>query len=363
MFNPQVEKIMSFIIAVTLISVWTTATSGKTLGPSTSTSVPNTFDNPNPYIVTTMKNVWRDDTTCEIIFNTDPSNPTGYYLKLEGGKLTVIHCNMDQILNPSGNPGGSPGGSPSAKHTSNKNIRLCERDGPWTRIGYLNMSESLHNCPPNWEEYTKDTGGIRTCQRKSSGASCDSVIIPSNDIHYAEICGRIVGYQYGFTDAVSPNSYSKDINGYYVDGVSITHGTPRKHVWTLMSGLNQYGDFGSVYSQCPCYTDCNFGKSCSQWVSVESFIGNDWYCESGNDQYDRVYSYAKSHTNDPLWDGKGCSNAESPCCAQKTGQPPQPWFYKSIPGGTKDHLEIRICCDYKKSVEDVLVTMYELYVK
>ena len=37
LLNPQVENIMSFIIAVALISVWTHAT-GKTLGPSTSTN-------------------------------------------------------------------------------------------------------------------------------------------------------------------------------------------------------------------------------------------------------------------------------------------------------------------------------------
>ena len=310
-----------------------------------------------------MKNVWRDDTTCEIIFNTDPSNPTGYYLKLEGGKLTVIHCNMDQILNPSGNPGGSPsgspGGSPSAKHTSNKNIRLCGKDGPWTRIGYLDMSESLHNCPPNWEEYTKDTGGIRTCQRKSSGPSCDSVIIPSNDIHYTEICGRVVGYQFGSTGAIASNL--NDINSYYVDGVSITRGTPRQHLWTLMSGLNQYGTYNYV-SHCPCYTDCADGKSCSVWQPDQSFfLENDWYCESGNNDYS-TWGY-KSYMNDPLWDGKGCSNKESPCCAQKPGQPPQPWFYKVIQGGTKDHLEIRICGDDGKISADILVTMYELYVK
>ena len=355
LLNPQVEKIMSFIIAVALISVWTPATSGITLGHSTA-SVPNTFDNPNPYIVTTMKNVWRDDTTCEIIFNTDPSNPSGYYLKLEADrKLNVIYCNKDH---PGGSPSGSPGGNPDAKHTRNKNIRLCGKDGPWTKIGYLDMSESLHDCPPNWEEYTKDTGGIRTCRRRSSGPSCDSVIIPSNDIHYTEICGRVVGFQFGSTGAIASNI--QDINSYYVDGVSITHGTPRQHVWTLMAGLNQNGVYNHD-SQCPCYTGCAH-KSCSVMQSVQIFfIKNDWYCESGNNDYS-TWGY-KSYMSDPLWDGKGCSNEESPCCAQKPGQPPQPWFYKVIEGGTKDHLEIRICDDDAKRYADVLVTMYELYVK
>ena len=68
--------------------------------------------------------------------------------------------------------------------------------------------------------------------------------------------------------------------------------------------------------------------------------------------------------SDPLWDGKGCSNDESPCCTQKQGQPaPQPWFHKVIRGGTKDDLEIRICDRFNKNGADILVTMYELYVK
>ena len=65
------------------------------------------------------------------------------------------------------------------------------------------------------------------------------------------MCGRVVGYQYGSTDAVYPGRYTgetygsvidsshNDINSYYVDGVSITRGSPRQHVWTLMAGLNE----------------------------------------------------------------------------------------------------------------------------
>ena len=329
---------MSFsIIAVALISVWISVTSGITLPPPPGPSPKS------PYIVTTMKNVWRDDTTCEIIFNTDPSNPTGYYLKLDSGKLslTVMYCDMN-----------TPGPKPPAKK-----LHVCGKDGPWRRIGYLDMSESFQNCPSNWQEYTKDTGGIRTCQRKSSGASCDSVIIPSTGIQYTEICGRVVGYQYGRTTAVY--STEQDINSYYVNGVSITRGTPRQHVWTLIAGINENPDtIYGPYFQCPCRT----GGSSS---SPPSFVYNDWYCESGSTDnvINILQSSSQSYMSDPLWDGKGCSNDESPCCAQKPGQPPQPWFHKVIPSGTKDDVEIRICDTYDKSYADVLVTMYELYIK
>ena len=57
------------------------------------------------------------------------------------------------------------------------------------------------------------------------------------------MCGRVVGYQYASTDAVDTfiggTSIHNDINSYYVDGVSITRGSPRQHVWALMAGLNE----------------------------------------------------------------------------------------------------------------------------
>ena len=77
------------------------------------------------------------------------------------------------------------------------------------------------------------------------------------------MCGRIVGYQYNSPDAVHNYLWSKpwptgagidpshdDINSHYVDGVSITHGFPRKHIWTFMGGLLDV-TYSSYYN-CPC---------------------------------------------------------------------------------------------------------------
>ena len=277
----------------------------------------------------------RELDSCKNIKAAEPSSQTGYYPMIDSsGNFFGMYCNMDT---------------------------LCGSGGGWSRIGFLNMSDYRQKCPDNWEEYTKDTGGIRTCRRSTDGASCDSVVIPSLDIQYTEICGRVVGYQYASVDAVYTASYRKNINSYYVDGVSITRGTPRQHVWTLMAGVNQNG-VTNWYSQCPCHAGCG-GNMCSpQWVTVETgLIGNDWYCESGNNEKNN-WRY-KSYMSDPLWDGNDCQPDESACCAQKPGQPPQPWFHKVITGETKDHLEIRICCDEGKGNEGVLVTMYELYIK
>ena len=47
-----------------------------------------------------------------------------------------------------------------------------------------------------------------------------------------------VGYQKGNTDGFASEFHStRSINGPCVDGVSITYGTPRKHIWRYAIGL------------------------------------------------------------------------------------------------------------------------------
>ena len=44
---------------------------------------------------------------------------------------------------------------------------------------------------------------------------------------YTKVCGRVIGYQVGHPDAFHS---SKSIDKAYVEGVSITHGSPRSHI-------------------------------------------------------------------------------------------------------------------------------------
>ena len=58
-----------------------------------------------------------------------------------------------------------------------------------------------------------------------------------------------VGYQKSSTDGFADFHFSKrSINGPYVDGVSITYGTPRKHVRTYASG-NSDSDMSNYLPQ------------------------------------------------------------------------------------------------------------------
>ena len=200
-----------------------------------------------------------------------------------------------------------------------------------------------------------ESNGVRACGRATSSvASCQSVQFPSNGIRYSQVCGRVVGYQYASPDAVQYyiSTAHNDIKSYYVDGVSITRGSPRKHIWTLMAGLNEASFYqGDGRHNCPC------SQGSTQNSTLQSFIGNDYFCESGNPSTDGSYEI-KLYTQDPLWDGKGCGTLEGNCCSA-TGLP---WFNKILNSTTTDYIELRVCTDQNTANEDVPVSFYEIYV-
>ena len=260
-------------------------------------------------------------TSCKQIKNLLPNSQSDYYVlaSANGSTHHTAFCNMEP---------------------------LCGSGGGWTRLAYLNMNDSMVNCPSGFRLY--QSGGVRVCGRAtSSGGSCTSVQFPSNGISYSQVCGRVTGYQYGGTDAIYQPTYSyrNDINSYYVDGVSITRGSPRQHIWTLMAG---FSDSSTSSHYCP----CNNGST----VSVQSFIGNDYFCESGNTG-SSVYHIL--HTSDPLWDGQSCGSLEPPCC----NVPGIPWFHRDYGSTTTDYIELRVCADRRTDYDDSPVSYYEIYVK
>ena len=49
------------------------------------------------------------------------------------------------------------------------------------------------------------------------------------------MCSRIIGYQYTSPDGMYRH---ENIDSVYVDGITVTHGSPRQHIWTLYAGLD-----------------------------------------------------------------------------------------------------------------------------
>ena len=266
-------------------------------------------------------------TSCQEIKSKQPNSPSGVYLlATTSGKTNYVYCHMGE---------------------------LCGTEGGWTRLAYLDMSDSTENCPTGFKLY--ESNGVRACGRaNSSVAICQSVQFPSNGIRYSQVCGRVVGYQYASTDTVYNefDTAHNNINSYYVDGVSITRGSPRKHIWTLMAGLNDASVFKNGRYNCPC------SQGSTQNSTLQSFIGNDYFCESGNPSTDGTWQ-AILYTQDPLWDGKGCGSLEGNCCSA-TGLP---WFNKILNSTTTDYIELRVCADQDTNDEDVPVSFYEIYVK
>ena len=275
-------------------------------------------------------------TSCQEIKNKQPNSVSGVYLlATSSGDTNYVYCHMGE---------------------------LCGTEGGWARLAYLDMSDSTQNCPTGFKLY--ESNGVRACGRANSSSvgSCQSVQFPSNGIRYSQVCGRVVGYQYYSTDANYPGDYTgetpgsiitsehNNINSYYTDGVSITRGSPRKHIWTLMAGLIDASL--NQGANCPC------SQGSVQNTTLQSFMGNDYFCESGNPSTDSTWQ-AILYTQDPLWDGKGCSSLEENCCSA----PGLPWFNNVLNSTTTDYIELRVCGDQGTNDEDVPVSFYEIYVK
>ena len=250
-------------------------------------------------------------TSCKQVKQEQPLSPSGTYIlsTASGDGTYETYCNMGE---------------------------LCGSGGGWTRLGYLDMTDATENCPSALRLY--QSGGVRGCGRPVSGnGSCASVQFPSNGISYSQICGRVTGYQFASTDA----TVTGNLNSNYVDGVSITRGSPRKHVWTLISG------WSDTHNVNPC--------RCNQ--QPQAFIGSNYFCESGNPTSNTGQTLFVA---DPLWDGQNCGSYETACC----NVPGIPWFHRDYGSTTTtDYIELRVCGDESTANEDVAVGLYEIYVQ
>ena len=117
----------------------------------------------------------------------------------------------------------------------------CGGLGQWTRVAYLNMSDSTQQCPATWNLISTP---VRTCGRSSTtSASCDSAVFPSGGHSYQQVCGRIIAYQIGdpgaFVGAVRDGRNSTEQQ--YITGLSLTHGAAgaRQHIWSFAAYTTQ----------------------------------------------------------------------------------------------------------------------------
>ena len=202
----------------------------------------------------------------------------------------------------------------------------------WMQVA--NVNSNTTGCPAGLEEIVRDD---QTLCRKTIDTGCSSAVFPTHGVSYSKVCGRVYGYINDTLDSFSRGSKKNicgpncTIDDPYVDGVSITHGSPRQHVWTFGGG-----------GGCPC---SNRPSS----TTVPPYVGEDYYCDN-----------ARRNTfvvEDRLWDGENCKSSVVLCCERAN------WFCKELPQPTTDDVEVRLCTDQRRVDEDIYVDVIEIYVQ
>jgi len=148
--------------------------------------------------------------SCNDIYQLNPSSRgvSGYYIVAVDTTPSFVYCDMKL---------------------------KCGGEKGWMRVANISVTNG-DRCPNGWK---KITSPVVACRAPSDKAGCYSAHFSTHNIPYSRICGMIVGYQKGSPDGFASFVHKTSINDPYVDGVSITYGTPRKHIWSYGAGFSE----------------------------------------------------------------------------------------------------------------------------
>ena len=219
----------------------------------------------------------------------------------------------------------------------------------WSRIAYFDTMQG-DSCPTGLRTVTNTTTNQTACGRTNTSAGCASLKFQSSNRRYTNICGRVRGYQENNPEGFFYGlSNKRIIDGPYANGILITQGSPRKHIWSYVTGASENQGYYNMQYICPCArTTPNITSS-----DVPNFVNNHYYCESGyNGRYPH---WGGVIWEDPLWDGQGCHNPGNQCCNQYG------WFHRQVQASS-EYIELRICADQEYTNEDIPVDQFEIWV-
>jgi len=255
--------------------------------------------------------------SCKELHECNPALPSGYYNIRTPQGAERVFCEM--------------------------NTRNCGNiTGGWMRAAYIDMTDVNNTCPQGLIESIHSSK--RMCTRSNANAGCSSVTFPSHKLPYTKVCGRARGYQFRSTDGFATYTvHGTSLNSYYLDGLSITYGSPRNHIWSFAAGISKDRNLGP--SNCPC-------AATRQGASVPPFVGRNYFCESGNTGPQEAQWYL----DDPLWDSQGCASGST--CCNRGG----PWFTTTLGQEVRDDTEVRVCSNEIKSHEDIGLDQLEILV-
>ena len=246
-------------------------------------------------------------TSCKEIYQSDAESKTGEYTLYDAvtGEAYNTTCIMGTF-------------------------KYCNKEAGLTQIFTF---ENGNKCPKGFVQTSSKDSCIRA---RNKYGGCVSIPVAGHGILYHKVCVTVYGYQVGSPDGITGTDRYHWVEGPYVDGVSITHGRPRQHIWTFMASSSE------KKPTCPCATGST--------VKVPDFIGNNYFCESGNPEETAIPG--KIYKEDVIWDMEQCEGVEGPCCKST-----HRYAYVELPDYTTDDLEIRICSDEDTAEEDFALSM------
>ena len=253
--------------------------------------------------------------SCADLLRIDPSGL--YWIRSSSGIMVQVYCDMN---------------------------RTCGNiTGGWMRVADVSVGANSDSCPG--ELYQIGSSNHYACKIETPNSASSSLFFSTHNTRYSHICGEVTAYQMGSLKAfnrlnvvdTNRNSDELTIDMSYVDGISITHGCPRKHIWTFAAAHTRQGQ-----SSCP----CNGGHQ------PPSFVGNDYTCDLGcnscnidNNDYYR------------LWEGSSCDFYQ-PCCSNSRVP-----FFKLLSQPTTDYIELRVMREVNNMNEDILIDNINILVQ
>ena len=235
--------------------------------------------------------------------------------------------------------------TPTTTEPSTISSEVCGGPG-WRRVAFINMTDLNETCPQGLR-----LTSVRSCGRGHTGQrDCSSVTFPVDGPQYSQVCGRAIAHRWGPNYAFYRYIFeSQTINGAYVDGLSLTHGSPRSHIWTFASGLFS-GSNESIHAdlRCPCDPGNPF--------EAPEFVGNDYFCDSVETADNFRNDHYRYYPESALWDGQDLLNT---CYGNNN----PPWFNRTLPAPTTDDIELRMCFTSSSPHSNVGVNLLEVYVK
>ena len=226
-------------------------------------------------------------------------SPSGQYWINSTEDLVQVYCDMNRT-------------------NCNCNSTTSSR---WMRVANLNMTDPSQSCPAGFRLVPRTSAPLRTCGRPASffrPESCISTMYQTFGIPYSRVCGRITGYHDKTPDAF--RSYLP-IDFSYVDGISLTYGRPRQHIWSFAGFTPQFSP---------------------------EYVAYDFFC----------HDIAPPEAFTAVWAEPERCYTRGVCCEFNN----PPWFCKELPQPTTDDIELRLCGDQNISDEDTPIELVELYV-